>query len=182
MSAAPHLVLFARGVIAILNAWPALRLAVQESWGGPHSAEKRIWLASNLVDAFEKEPLDEEQIEDLLLEAMIDEFEAEIDDDSPRGIAKKIVNVWKVACDGNTEDIVKLEAATDQLVRRQLSTTQQTGNGDDEWIDEEGSEEGDDFRNAPELISPPTLEEMQVVVDDEGFQLVQKGAKRKGHR
>lgn len=177
-----HLVLFARGVIAVLHAWPALRLAVQESWGGPHSAEKRTWLASTIVDAFEKLPLDEEQVEDLLWEAMVDEFEAEIDDGSPRVVAENIVNMWKAARDGNTEEIVKLEATADRLARTQLSTKQQAGNGDDEWFDEEGSAEDEGGRpDGPQLLPPPPLEEKQPVVDEEGFQLVQKRTKHNGH-
>jgi len=49
----PALVLFARGVIARLELWPALRVAVEQAWGGPSSREKRRWLASEIVDAFD---------------------------------------------------------------------------------------------------------------------------------
>ena len=49
----PTLVLFARGVIARLEVWPALRVAVEQGWGGPSSREKRRWLASEIVDAFD---------------------------------------------------------------------------------------------------------------------------------
>jgi pre-rRNA-processing protein TSR2 len=49
----PTLVLFARGVIARLEVWPALRVAVEQNWGGPSSREKRLWLASEIVDAFD---------------------------------------------------------------------------------------------------------------------------------
>lgn len=49
----PRTVLFARGTLARLALWPALRLAVHASWGGPASTEKQRWLASVLVDQFE---------------------------------------------------------------------------------------------------------------------------------
>ena len=49
----PALILFARGVIARLEVWPALRVAVEQGWGGPSSREKRRWLASEIVDAFD---------------------------------------------------------------------------------------------------------------------------------
>jgi len=184
MDSAPHLVLFARGVIALLHTWPALRLAVQESWGGPQSAEKRTWLASNLVDAFENEPLDEEQVEHLLLDAMVDEFEAEIDDGSSYHVAQNIVRIWKAACDADAEEIGKLEAAADQLGKKQISTQQQVGNGDDEWSDEESaSDDGESSHDAPQAIPPsPSSERTQPVIDEDGFQLVQKGGKRRGHQ
>jgi len=177
-------VLFARGVIALLNTWPALGLEVQESWGGPHSADKRTWLASNLVDAFENEPLDEEQVEHLLLDAMVDEFEAEIDDGSPYNIAQNIIRIWKAACDGDAEEIGKLEAAADQLGKKQISTQQQVGNGDDEWSDEESaSDDGESSHDAPQLMPPPpSSERTQPVIDEDGFQLVQKGGKPRGHQ
>lgn len=176
-----HLVLFARGVIAVLNAWPVLRIAVSESWGGPQSAQKRSWIASNILDAFESSPLDEEQIEDLLLESMVEEFETEIDDGSSLLVAKDILNVWKAASIGDTEYVLKLESAANKLAQSRLPTTRQGGNGDDEWVDEEGSgdEVSEGENEAPALRSPRPVQEP--VVDEDGFELVQKGGKRKGH-
>lgn len=49
----PTILLFARGVVAILDLWPALTIAVNEQWGGHESHAKRIWMASSLVDEFE---------------------------------------------------------------------------------------------------------------------------------
>lgn len=179
----PHLVLFARGVIAVLNAWPVLRIAVSESWGGPQSAEKRTWIASTLVDSFETSPLDEEEIEDLLLEAMVEEFDTEIEDGSPQLVAKDILNVWKAACSGETETVLRLETAANQLARKQIPAARREGNGDDEWVDEVGSDEeesrGQD--EAPRLLPSRTSQAVEPVIDEEGFELVQKSGKRKGH-
>ncbi len=84
---APDLILFARGVIATLELWPALRLAVDESWGGPDSREKRRWLAGEVVDMFEQsipspsrknskiETPDAVYVEEMLLQVMSDEYE-----------------------------------------------------------------------------------------------------------
>jgi pre-rRNA-processing protein TSR2 len=67
--------LFARGVIARLSIWPVLQAAVDSSWGGPKSAQKRTWLASEIVDAFEAsvppgsaEQPDEEYVELTLIQ------------------------------------------------------------------------------------------------------------------
>src|SRR5260370_12569325 len=75
----PQLIAFARGVIAALDCWPVLRLAVQESWRGPSSASKQRWIASSIVDAFQASPLDEEDQELLLLHPLSDAFDNEFD-------------------------------------------------------------------------------------------------------
>ena len=83
-------VLFARGVIARLAYWPALRIAVEQGWGGPASAQKRTWLASVLVDEFEGAAgaaPDAEYVEELLLQAVADEFEAVLEDGSAAAVA-----------------------------------------------------------------------------------------------
>ena len=66
----PHPVLFARGVIARLAFWPTLKLAIAESWGGPESAQKRTWMASVIVDAFD--PTESSEVpDDIYLEEML---------------------------------------------------------------------------------------------------------------
>ena len=70
---APASVLFARGVIARLALWPALRIAVEQGWGGPESAEKRTWIASVIVDSFEEEDPkpDVPYVEEMLLQVLL---------------------------------------------------------------------------------------------------------------
>lgn len=50
------MLLFSRGMLALFNLWPALRLAVDEQWGGPESEAKRTWFVSVIVDEFESRP------------------------------------------------------------------------------------------------------------------------------
>lgn len=49
----PQILLFARAVLAILDIWPALTIAVKEEWGGVESKEKKTWMASTVIDEFE---------------------------------------------------------------------------------------------------------------------------------
>ncbi|WVO17201.1 hypothetical protein L204_104893 [Cryptococcus depauperatus] len=49
----PTILLFARGILALLDLWPALTIAVAEEWGGPESSEKKTWIASIIIDEFE---------------------------------------------------------------------------------------------------------------------------------
>ena len=178
------MVLFARGVIALLKSWPVLRLAVQESWGGPQSAQKRTWIASNIIDAFEAEALDQDQVEDLLLESMVEEFETEIEDGSSLIVAQKIIRLWQNLSQGQTEMVVVLEAESDRLSGAALQYTREDGNGDDAWVDEGGSEDegGEDGEEAPQPLaqgSKSVAEPQEPVVDEDGFQLVQKGKQRR---
>ncbi|KAF8313402.1 hypothetical protein DL93DRAFT_2081080 [Clavulina sp. PMI_390] len=174
-----QLVLFARGVIAILNAWPVMRIAVQESWGGPESRQKRTWIASTIVDAFEQAPLDEEQVEDHLLEAMVDEFEAEIDDGSSLLVAKDIMTAWRAASVGDVDSVIKLEATANKLAQGQMPASRSEGNGDDDWEDEDDNEEEAAVPQLRPAQEPAPRSEP--VIDEDGFELVQKGNKRKGH-
>lgn len=43
---------FEQSVALTLNLWPALTLAVQNNWGGDDSADKRDWLAGQVVEQF----------------------------------------------------------------------------------------------------------------------------------
>jgi len=53
IATSPTILLFARGILALLDLWPALTIAVTEQWGGPDSLAKKTWLASVIIDEFE---------------------------------------------------------------------------------------------------------------------------------
>jgi len=115
----PTILLFARGVIALLDLWPALTIAVAEQWGGPDSDDKKVWMASVIIDEWEqrtsflpsapsaeptvpevdpseaKDPaLDLDDLGDLLNQMMSDEFDAKIEDGSIDLVAKDIIRLW----------------------------------------------------------------------------------------
>jgi len=115
----PTILLFARGVIALLDLWPALTIAVAEQWGGPDSEEKKVWMASVIIDEWEqrttffpsppsaepiapevdpseaKDPaLDQDDLGDLLNQMMSDEFDAKIEDGSIDLVARDIIRLW----------------------------------------------------------------------------------------
>lgn len=197
----PALVLFARGVIARLELWPALRVAVEQNWGGPASREKRRWLASEIVDAFDDhdhdhdagsftssalattrtrttEP-DAEYIALMLAQVLEDEFDASFEDGSVEVVAGDLVALW-----GAGEDVVrewerKAEGARGKRVDVQEVVDDEDGDEDeDEWEDECGEGE-DDHDVAPQLM--PAAAEVQrpakpkPTTDEDGFTLVQKG-------
>lgn len=181
----PTSVLFARGVIARLAVWPALRIAVDEHWGGPESAEKRTWMASVVVDAFEEQdPVpDATYVELQLLQIMEDEFETVLEDGSAEVVARDIVKLWAEAQSGNQASIKEFEERAEKLKGKKMQVEEAAGD-DSDWEDDGEDEDEDDEDEAPELvevqgqpIKPPRAE---AEVDDDGFTMV-KG-KGKGHR
>lgn len=54
----PNKLAFEEGVSLILQNWTALKLAVEQDWGGVESVEKREWFIDVVVDHFEKRKLE----------------------------------------------------------------------------------------------------------------------------
>jgi pre-rRNA-processing protein TSR2 len=210
----PQILLFARAVLALLDLWPALTIAVKEAWGGPESAEKKTWIASTLIDEFESRavyspaasasaplldpksdhPLDFDEIADLLSQMMSDEFDANLEDGSIDLISAEIGKVWDAIVLKTEEEA---EAAVGLLEKRagerkgKVTGTKGAGligeNGeelghDDNSGSESGSgDDGDDDEGGMEVEEAPQLvqrEKVEKVVDEDGFELVQKGKRK----
>ena len=177
-------VLFARGVLARLALWPALRAAVDNAWGGPASASKRTWLASVLVDAFETETdpaPDAEYVAATLLQVMEDEFDVVLEDGSEDAVARDVVRLWGAVnagtgAGGEGERAVReVEARAEEVrgktveVEVEDAEVEADGSGS-EWEDEE--DEGED--EAPQLLDrAQRAPKPEPVVDEDGFTLVQ---------
>ncbi|KLJ05766.1 hypothetical protein EMPG_09324 [Blastomyces silverae] len=82
------------GITLILNSWPSLNLAVESAWGGPSSSDKRDWLCGAISDLFVDRPdTDAEDIEDVLIQVMNDEFDVVVDDESAGEIGRRIMEI-----------------------------------------------------------------------------------------
>ena len=180
---APTSILFARGVVARLKSWPTLSLAVQENWGGPNGAEKRTWLASVIVDAFEEQAdaPDDQYVEEMLLQVMSDEFDTEVEDGTAEVVAIDICKIWEETRSGVQALVLKFEASADKIKGKKIEVPQVA---DDEWEDddedgesEDGNEDEDMEDPAPQLIDTRAANP-EPEVDEEGFTLV----KGKGRR
>lgn len=191
----PEILLFARATLALLDLWPALTIAVREQWGGIDSAEKKTFLASEIVELFDERaarlpnggidpagetPLDQDQVSDLLAQVMSDEFEAAVEDDSLDPMGADIVRAWKDIVTGGerAEELVSaLEAKAAEVTRSGVKA--QSGGGEVE-VDSEG-EEWESEDEAPQLVpaqEKEPKERQEPVVDDDGFTLVQKPRRR----
>ena len=212
----PTVLLFARGVIALFDLWPALTIAVAEQWGGSESAEKKTWMASVIVDEFESRaiylpspnggiptgeavaplvdpktateaPLDLDDLGDLIHQMMSDEFDANIEDNSIDGITADILRLWKdllQPAEGITaEKVVEaLENKAGQVKRSGINASsgggpeEMDGDGDEgDWTD---SESGDEVPQLVDSGGAKEKEKVEPVIDEDGFELVQKGRRR----
>ncbi|KIO29172.1 hypothetical protein M407DRAFT_242741 [Tulasnella calospora MUT 4182] len=181
----PPLILFARGVIALLTSWPVLRIAIDQAWGGPESLEKRTFLASEIVDAFEeaqkrsKTAPDFDDVEVLILQAMAEEFNCEIDDGSSEGLARDIVSLWKEVREGRgVEEVERIEGLARQAGASEVQATRQEGGSDSEDEEGEDSESDDEM----ETDEPPALIPQKSTrvpeVDEDGFTVVGRSGRR----
>lgn len=173
-----------------LSTWSALTLAVQNSWGGPESSEKRDWFAGAISDLLQTTPdADVEYVEEFLLQVMNDEFEIVLEDGSAQEIAAKIVGLRKLTLQG---DFRMVDDMYTRWKDRQSSgsgpvTIQHVERGEDEdetdWDsdDIEGEEESDredvDMGEAPALVQVPG-EKPQPEIDEDGFTKVVGKKKR----
>ena len=163
---------FAKGVIARLALWPALRIAVQNGWGGPDSNEKRTWIASVIVDTFEEQstPPDAEYIEELLLQIMGDEFETMVEDGSAELVARDITKLWQDIHLGDLAGLRHLEHQANDIPNRPVvahlgleEVETDSGEEEDDWESDQG--DGRDTGNSPAGVHPPE-------VDEDGFTTV----------
>ncbi|KAF4595636.1 hypothetical protein GQ602_001249 [Ophiocordyceps camponoti-floridani] len=187
---------FEQAVAFALHMWPALSLAVQNGWGGEASADKRDWFAGALVDLFpaltdglSTQPADEpdvDDVEEVLLQVMADEFDVDVDDDSAAEVARTIVSARAHCSLGQFGDVDALRerfcargAAKVQAVFKQDPDADQDSDWDTDTSDDEDEAEGgadvvmDDA--PPRATMPKSKPGPQV--DQDGFTIVTKKKK-----
>ncbi|KAI5464629.1 Pre-rRNA-processing protein TSR2-domain-containing protein [Mariannaea sp. PMI_226] len=183
---------FEQAVAYALHLWPALTLSVQNNWGGPDSEDKRNWFAGAVVDLFPEfvdnppakapEEPELEDIEAVLLQVMVDEFEVNVDDDSGTEVATNILKARLGCAAGLFDDVVALRnrwlsrkgAKVDQMFKRAEDADQDTDWESDDSDDDEDAADADvDMDEAPALVSAPK-QKQEPQVDEDGFTMVTK--------
>lgn len=183
-------------VSLIFNSWPALTLAVQSSWGGPTSVEKRDWLCGAVADLFTSRPdTDALDLEEVLVQVMNDEFDVVVDDGSAAETAGRICEVrgevgkgqfgklrglwdeWKMKKGG--------KEARDMFKRVEAGEEDQET--DDEWEDEDEDDDDDGDKDDDDgdvdmadvsAVPRQPRERIEPEVDGDGFTKVVAKKKR----
>ncbi|QRG39327.1 hypothetical protein FDK38_003764 [Candidozyma auris] len=174
---------FELGVCMAVYKWEELNIAVENSWGGPNSAEKRDWLSGVVIDLFEEKAVDNILIEETLLFAMVDEFDTEIDNDSALEIAALILKLYKECAAKNYATIddlyEKFQQKKSNTATQKIKIETDPNNPSSDEEDEEDNE--NDVPQLVEKIEDTHIDEAPKgpVVDDDGFVLVQKIGRRR---
>lgn len=172
---------FELAVAMMVYKWDALVIAVDNGWGGPESAEKRDWLTAVIIDLFKNEKsVDAALIEETMLYAMVDEFDTTVEDDSALPIAVGIINRYKECAENNYSVLEELYVKWSEKEKQRNPTKHIHVHEDplnpDSSADEEEEELEelvDDDEDMGEASKP------EPVVDEDGFELVQKKGGRR---
>lgn len=163
----------------LLSLWPALHTAVQNSWGGPSSADKRDWFAGAVSELLTSNPgTDHDDLVVFLLQIMQDEFDCMVEDESEEDIAQQILGVRKRVLEEG--DIVKAREIEERWKSRGKVKVEFREAEDDEDSEDEfegfGDVDGDvEMEDAvPELVEVKSREKMEPEVDEDGFTKVTK--------
>ncbi|CAO3680675.1 unnamed protein product [Umbelopsis ramanniana] len=175
----PNQAAFTEGLTYVLRSWSALKLAVEQDWGGPDSEEKRDWMAETLVEYFgaNAKRLDEFDVEDILVQIMSDEFHTDLEDGSAYAVSKHLVSMFNQCIHGDYSEVVKLR---EKLASRSHQSAGQSANNDEDSEDDDDDSEGGDEDDAMDVEEPSAPQEPQgPVIDEDGFELVTKGRRRR---
>lgn len=156
-------------ITIVLNNWPALSLAVQNQWGGPTSTDKRDWLCGAISDMIHDRPeTDAEDLEEVLVQVMTDEFEVAVDDESAADAADLIMELKAQTDKGQFDTVQQMWEVYQQKSQNSSAAGQfqkvETRDEDQETDDEVDEEVGD----APQLVRAPR-ERVEPEIDDDGF-------------
>jgi len=162
---------FDNGIWYALSLWPALHVAVQNSWGGADSSEKRDWFAGAVSDLFSgRQDTDAEDLEAFLLQIMQDEFDCNVEDETEVEVGRTILVLRKTLLEGDVSAFETLERRWNSrgLMKADVRVVD---NGDGEVDSEDEDDEMDEDRAPQAGQQPPRepREKPQAQVDDDGF-------------
>lgn len=175
-----------------LHAWPALTLAVQSHWGGPTSVDKRDWLCGAISDMLSDRPeTDAEDLEEVLIQVMNDEFDVVIDDESAGAAAAQIMNLREQVVRGEYAEVQRMWAdyrakegrrdQTSAAMFRRVEAREEDQETDEE-AEEDECDEDVEMDEAPVLVrnqqQQQPREKVEPEVDEDGFTKVVGKKKR----
>lgn len=181
---------FELGVSMVVHSWNALEIAVANQWGGGQSEEKRDWITAIVVDLFNGKAVDIELIEETILNAMADEFDVHVEDDSSLPIADKVIKVYRQCAEQDYTTVRQMFDAWQQKQNDRAQRAQQFAvniqadpNNPDSSDDEDEDDEDEHHEHVPQLqdddVEMGDAESQGPIIDDDGFELVQKKGKRR---
>jgi pre-rRNA-processing protein TSR2 len=120
-------------------------------------------------------------LQDLLDEAIQVDFNVQAEDDSPYTVARSLYNTYSQVASGDTTYVQTLKQqfeanGANQIVAESMRNSAQfLGGEESSSSDDDDEEDGEDGMDIDEDQGPP-----QPVVDEDGFQVVQRGGPGRG--
>ncbi|CAL9729226.1 pre-rRNA-processing protein Tsr2p [Monosporozyma unispora] len=174
---------FELGISMLVHSWDALDIAVINQWGGVESSDKRDWISGVIVDLFkDNKAVDAPLIEETLLYAMLDEFDTHVDDGTAQPVANNMIKLYDECSQLNfnrVEDLYTkwLEKQKNGPSKERYVQVDEVTSDEDEEKDDDDDDDGMDVDMEQEI--PALATKSEPVVDDDGFELVQKKGKRR---
>lgn len=159
-----------------LHSWPALTLAIQNNWGGPTSNDKRDWFAGAISELFSSgDVIDAGDLEEVLIQVMLDEFEVVVDDDSPAEVAASIFKGRQRILQGDHSEVDQMLARWEEKQKKgqeklPFKMVQEDEDGQDtDWESSVSDEDDIVMDEAPQLVNATRQEKPAPEVDEDGF-------------
>ncbi|XP_004606536.1 pre-rRNA-processing protein TSR2 homolog isoform X1 [Sorex araneus] len=130
------LALFAAGVRAALETWPALQIAVENGFGGVHSQEKAVWLGDAIEEYFMRNAdLELDEVEDFIGELMTNEFDTIVEDGSLTQVSQQLQTMFHYFQKGDGAALRDMVSHIIQRKCRVRATTLTAAKDDDNDVD-----------------------------------------------
>lgn len=195
---------FEEGVNLLFSSWTALCLAIDNEWGGPSSRQKAEQLYQDVLHWFYGHT--EHYADDLEVDleaAMMQDFNAELQDDSPRQVSITLVSLHQECLQGNLSRVQQLKQHISTHIHNLAQSQQEVVDRDGtvllgDAVDSSSSDDDEQGiacmqgaqqameEDAPDAVPftahhqglPVTLQQGSVI-DQDGFQTVQKPTRQR---
>lgn len=166
-----------RAVHVIFGEWTALRLAVENEWAGGGTRERALALLQRVRDGLlASAVVHRDELEDVIDNALVDDFNIEADDESPLEIATLLCALHTEARAGvtKTADVLLARSAGKRTWVEVPPPPRQRGEDDssDEDIDDDNDGGGGGGTSAMDEDMGGGCVRAAPEVDEDGFQMV----------
>ncbi|KAL1520899.1 hypothetical protein AB1Y20_022460 [Prymnesium parvum] len=177
-----------QAIRVVFGEWSALVMALENEWGGQASRDKAFALLQKVENGMcTSAQVYADELEDLLDTALVDDFSVEAEDESPKEIAELLAKLHYEARQGVTDTaqllIARAQAKGSKTwVQGELQVRKAADSSDDEDIDGDDEDEGTHSSAMDTESSGTSRGWAPPIVDEDGFQMVSKGARGRPSR
>ncbi|KAF4531398.1 hypothetical protein B566_EDAN009639 [Ephemera danica] len=105
---------FRNMVEMIFNNWTALQLAVEHGMAGPQSRQVAMQFIEYILETFHHKALEVDEVEDILIDILDNQFHTECEDGSPYEVAAELCRMFEIC---RAEDIDQQAQELEKLQR-----------------------------------------------------------------